>query len=324
MANEPLPVDPINASVWNDGRTLLQNLNLPSKFAPGDIRPQQISPLPQHHHLFGPRNPLSMVPDFLGSGFQGDNTSPKIFVCGSTYAGFMKHYSKRHLTAETYAQLRDLNENANPAPHVQFSQVFFDQVIGGDTLFYSPLLAYLGYPERSAVCIGDVCKCSFIRIGAVNAQGTRHDLCGDNVVVADLQSDKPQYPRLIRTDWIYDRMIQADLVIALGTMAEQNLATCFYLESNNRGHSDIAIRSRLNPAVIVPINRMNQLRAGVRLQATRTMKYWKYHDSIADCWTMKNGTHEIMMRPIVHPAAQGGDFKNNLPLANILQGLGLA
>ena len=109
------------------------------------------------------------------------------------------------------------------------------------------------------------------------------------------------YNNLVRADWLYDRMIQADVVIPLGYLAEQNLAACFFAESRRRGHQEVVVRSLLNENLVVPLPRYERLYSSRYLHRLRNLTFWRGMENVEDAWLLRNDDKEVVMRPVPHP-----------------------
>lgn len=311
-------MDELNGEIWQGGKQMFGELHLSDEFQPGDIRPQQASPIETDHDLFGPDTPLQMVPDFCGKNYgkSGDGHS-SIMICGSAYAGFLAGYSERSgLSAEKYAGFRDNPDHDQGGE--DFMACFREQVMKTDTHYYGKLFGkdgLLGISVNelsdSSFCLTDLCKTSIVRIGESNVKG-RNDTSGDRLL-----RDKNGfrlYAKLVNPDWIYRRMIQADLVIALGLVAEQGLAHCFWSEHRT---THISLKSAPDTPVVSD-NRMDRMRWGY-LHENRRLCDWEDNQ----CWIMTNPDRDakrpLLMRPVPHPARNRSPYN----LRSILDCLGL-
>jgi hypothetical protein len=287
-------MDATNREIWTDGVWRLKKLALEAEFKEGEIRPQQVSPISKHAVWFGPENPLPMVPDFCGNNFGKEH--PSVLICGSAYAGFIQDYSGRPgITAEEYAECRGMHDKNDGGD--KFIETFKTRVISRDAAYYGKLFGpdgLMGIPvadlNQSHFCLTDLCKVSLVRMRKISEE-IRKDRPGDKVIRADLE----MYKKLVEPEWIYNRMIQADLIIALGSLAEQGLAYSFC-----HGHTEAEISLNTDPSVTVSESNRNELRLGY-LHNEMRLSNWRE----GQCWVMTNKDrgpdNPIKMRPVHHP-----------------------
>lgn len=226
--------DSVNRSIWTESG-LLQRTIVEHEFLPLRVGAQQAMPKVCDQDRFSPQDPLPWVPDLVGSQFGA--TPHSVLVVASSYNGFIAGYSGRgsvmSLTDYVEAKVGGIDRLAG------FLSRFKECVLDGDEDYYQPILRDLlpsAGCEPNRCCITDLCKASFVQRGRSTESGNRGDEGSDSVVKNNWQqwvpyvvgsaegaSDPP-----LPYQWLWSRMQQCRVIIALGTIAEYGVLKIFH------------------------------------------------------------------------------------------------
>jgi hypothetical protein len=225
--------DPVNRSIWTESVALQQKI-AERETQRLRVGAQQAMPKPCDKALFSPERPLPWVPDLVGSRFGSDGRSA--MVVASSYNGFIEGYSRRAavLPLTDYSDAK----KAGVAGLDVFIAKFKKFVVDRDEDYYQPilrdLLAASGF-SLDDCCLTDLCKASFIECGRGPDNGNRGDVGKDAV----LKKFWPQWTPYIVVPqdgggdaplpyrWLWQRMQQCRVIIALGTIAEYGVLKIF-------------------------------------------------------------------------------------------------
>lgn len=217
--------DGINRSIWVNSRSLQRSI--PARATSITIGAQQAMPLPCHHNLFSAENPLPWVPDLVGSAFS--KAQPSILVVGSSYNGFLRGYTDRRgtMSVDDYVSARNAADAESGIE--RFSTHFVRDVCDGDKAYYARIRAMLqcASARLEHIAVTDLCKASFVerttRNGRIIDAGSdalieQQTRTWQNYVQganANAQNGVP-----LPYEWIVNRLLQAQVILALGKLAE--------------------------------------------------------------------------------------------------------
>jgi len=226
--------DPVNRSIWTES-VALQRKIAGDKPLPLDVGAQQAMPKVRQQNLFSATDPLPWVPDLVGEQFGKDRRS--VLVVASSYNGFIEGYSSRGavMPVVDYAGAK----NAGVDGLGRFIARFKECVVEGAEDYYQPILRDLLPPagcDLDCCCLTDLCKASFVQRGNGPNNSNRGDKGDDSVVRQFWQDWLPYVTRVaeggrdtpLPYEWLWKRMQQCHLIIALGTIAEYGVLKIFY------------------------------------------------------------------------------------------------
>lgn len=226
--------DSVNRSIWTESG-LLQRRIVEHQSLPLLVGAQQAMPKDCDQDRFSPQDPLPWVPDLVGNQFGASLQS--VLVVASSYNGFIDGYSGRGavMALDEYVEAKSGGVDRLDWFLSRFKQC----VVDGDEDYYQPilrdLLAAAGcYPDRC--CITDLCKASFVQRGRRPESGNRGDEGSDSVVRNNWQQWVPYIAGLaegasappLPYQWLWSRMQQCRVIIALGTIAEYGVLKIFH------------------------------------------------------------------------------------------------
>lgn len=211
--------DPLNQEIWNRSPGVQMRLQRPESLEPpGLYGPQQAMIEAEHRHLLGDRPCLPWVPDLVGKEF---NTSGRLAMIGSAYAGFIREYSSRGNTMS----IRDAAAEAME----QFQRAFLRSVVLRDRGYYAPLstLAFETAP-LSRVAVLDLARVSLVRRGS-GACGDRRDNSKQCASAEEARVFASYAESSESRDWTWRRLggSPARCIVALGLTAEHGLLRLF-------------------------------------------------------------------------------------------------
>ncbi len=225
--------DPVNSSIWSKSIEL-QRIIAQSQMQPLQTGAQQAMPKTCDERFFSSDSPLPWVPDVVGNRFGGDPLS--VLIVASSYNGFIEGYSARNavMPLGDYVRARD----AGPEGLQHFIGTFKQCVVDRDDDYYQPIIrdllpaSGLGF---ETCCLTDLCKASFVQRGSGPEAGTRGDKGDDSVVrtnwqqwlayVAQANGSDQGVP--LPYEWLWRRMQQCRVILALGTIAEYGALKIF-------------------------------------------------------------------------------------------------
>src|SRR5689334_13812631 len=218
--------DPVNRSIWTDSLALQRKI-VEREAQPLQVGAQQAMPKPRDAANFSASDPLPWVPDLVGTNFGNDPRS--VLVVASSYNGFIEGYSARQAVMPLVYYVNAKNDTSHGLE--RFCHDFVDYVVERDADYYQPTLRDLLRPagcDPDSCCLTDLCKASFVERGTGLDGGNRGDKGDDSVVrkywkqwivyvsgLADAEGDAP-----LSYQWLWRRMQQCRVVVALGTIAE--------------------------------------------------------------------------------------------------------
>ena len=225
--------DPVNRSIWTQSvelqRKIVEHQTLPLR-----VGAQQAMPKVCDEKLFSAQDPLPWVPDLVGSRFGSDPRS--VLVVASSYNGFIEGYSRRDAVMPLADYVNAKNDDRHGVE--QFCRAFVEHVVDRDADYYQPILRDLlpaAGCDPDCCCLTDLCKASFVQRGNGPDKGNRGDKGDDSVVrkhwpqwipyvagLADGECDTP-----LPYQWLWQRMQQCRVVVALGTIAEYGILKIF-------------------------------------------------------------------------------------------------
>lgn len=311
-----LHADPINCEI------IALSLRLQREISKGDgpegptVGAQQVMPMREHVNLFGPKNPLPWVPDWVGADFTRENNG--VLVVGSSYNGFIEGYSSRSMKLEDYLAVQNLvlDGDENPAhPKVaeacaKFFRDFEEQVMSPDAATYYGLVfkCLLGNSgiQTSRACLSDLCKASFVRRGYGNNPGMRGDVGSDGIIIENwttwmsfLTCRFPGAGGPLPFQWLWRRMQQCRHIIALGTIAEYGVIKIFKAMAESptivtRNGGRIELHKSLKPDGQWIYDYAD---------STRKLSHWL---DTKNWWVLSDDTtcQKWNLLPVYHPAAR--------------------
>ena len=225
--------DPVNRSIWTES-VALQRKIVERETQPLGVGAQQAMPKACDQKLFSPQDPLPWVPDLVGEQFGKDHQS--VLVVASSYNGFIEGYSGRGAVMPLTNYVKAKNAGVDGLGC--FIARFKECVVDRDENYYQPILRDLLPPagcDLDCCCLTDLCKASFVRRGNGPDTGNRGDKGKDSVLedywpqwtpyvlgVPDGGSDTPPPYK-----WLWHRMQQCRVIVALGKIAEYGVLKTF-------------------------------------------------------------------------------------------------
>lgn len=225
--------DSVNRSIWTDSVALQRKL-AEHETLPLQVGAQQAMPKACDEGRFSPHDPLPWVPDLVGTNFGNDPKS--VLVVASSYNGFIRNYSGRGavMPLADYVDAKKAGVDGVG----KFVAGFKTWVVDRDGDYYQPILRDLLVGSGIALencCLTDLCKASFVQRGGGLDGGNRADKGSDKTV----QTFWSQWiPYVIGVDhgernvplpyqWLWQRMQQCRVIVALGTIAEYGVLRIF-------------------------------------------------------------------------------------------------
>ena len=233
MSGNLVAADRTNRSIWADS-VALQRAIVAQKASSLQAGGQQAMPKVGDERLFSAADPLPWVPDQVGSRFSSDQHS--LLVVASSYNGFIQGYSGRDAVMPLSDYVAAKKAGADGLG--TFISKFKEHVVDRDKAYYQPILRDLlsasgCFPEDC--CLTDLCKASFVLRGNGADEGNRGDKGDDSVVkkhwlhwipyVAGMPVGQGDAP--LPYDWLWQRMQQCRVIVALGTIAEYGVLKVF-------------------------------------------------------------------------------------------------
>jgi hypothetical protein len=225
--------DPINRRIWTES-VALQRKIVEHSTQPLQVGAQQAMPKPAHEGSFSAQDPLPWVPDLVGSRF--GTSAGSLLVVGSSYNGFIEGYTGPNAVMP----LRDYVEAKRAGMYglQRFVTEFRACVVDPNENYYMPILRDLlagAGCDLDACCLTDLCKASFVLRGAGTGTENRGDKGSDPVVEGYWDEWVPYVTSMTGTEgdtplpyqWLWQRMQQCRVIVALGTIAEYGVLKVF-------------------------------------------------------------------------------------------------
>ncbi len=225
--------DLVNRSIWTESVALQRKIagRTSGQLAVGA---QQAMPKACDQNMFSAESPLPWAPDLVGNRFGKYPCS--VLVVASSYNGFIEGYSGRDavMPVHEYANASGDHEHGLE----EFCRSYREHVVSGDEAYYQPILRDLlqgAGIDLDDCCLTDLCKASFVRRGGGPDDGNRGDIGSDAIIKQNWHQWLPYVVGEQCADgfvplmyqWLWQRMQQCRLILALGTIAEYGVLKIF-------------------------------------------------------------------------------------------------
>ena len=262
--------DSLNATIWSLSPSMRCIQNPSMLRNAGSVGAQQAMieagtyPSPQYPAGFGRDSVLPWIPDYVGKKWQDENA---LLVVGSAYAGIIKGYCDRDFPLKDYAA------HAANGSAASFQRDYINIVMQNDPAYYDKLAVLCAgvlppsnpagrsnsagrsddagqsgvAGQSDSICLFDLCRASFIKLGDWPSSMNRGDKAGDEVVRSHASVYVPFVECFTVQGWLWDRIIntEARRIAALGTIAEHGLIRLFLAMASCKVIQNIVIQTHL-------------------------------------------------------------------------------